>query len=94
MCACWLYLSSSQVRFVSSKTKSVSHPFSGYSNGILRDADDETINSGGQCELGIRMIIIIGEVAPSSLPSPPPTTSTPPPPPDVSQVPGKHKFAY
>ena len=63
---------------------------SGYSNGILRDADDATINWGGQCELGIGMIFVIGEVAQSSLPTPPST----PPTPDVSQVPGKHKIKY
>ena len=34
----------------------------GYSNGMLKGVNDPNINSGGQCEDGLKMIIIIGEV--------------------------------
>ena len=54
---------------------------------MLRDAANQSINWGGQCDMGLRMIFVIGDVAPNSLPTP---ASTPPPPtPEVSRVPGK-----
>lgn len=34
----------------------------GYYNGVPGDADDDSINSGGQCEDGPKMIVVIGEV--------------------------------
>ena len=59
----------------------------GYSNGLLRDANNQSINWGGQCDLGVRMIFVIGDVSPNSLPTP----TLPPPTPVVSRVPGKYK---
>ena len=35
----------------------------GYSSGMLTGANDPNINFGGQCEDGLKMIIIIGEVS-------------------------------
>ncbi len=56
---------------------------SGYSNGMLGVAANESINWGGQCDLGLRMIFVIGDVAPESLPTP--TTAAPTP--VVSRIP-------
>ena len=35
----------------------------GYSNGQPRDANNPLINSGGQCTDGLKMVVLIGEVA-------------------------------
>lgn len=59
----------------------------GYSNGMLRDAANASINWGGQCDLGLRMIFVIGDVAQDALPIP----TTAPPTPDVSRAPGPGK---
>ena len=34
----------------------------GYSNGRPMDANDASINSGGQCSVGLKMVVLIGEV--------------------------------
>lgn len=34
----------------------------GYSNGSLKDVDEKSINSGGQCKEGLKMIVVIGDV--------------------------------
>ena len=39
------------------------HTYTGYYNSsVPSSANDPTMHSGGQCELGVKMIIIIGEV--------------------------------
>ena len=37
------------------------HNCIGYSNNQLGDADDDSINSGGQCADGLKMVVLIGE---------------------------------
>lgn len=54
---------------------------------MLRDAANASINWGGQCDLGLRMIFVIGDVAQDALPIP----TTAPPTPDVSRAPGPGK---
>ena len=34
----------------------------GYSTGQLGDAANDAINSGGQCEDGLKMVVQIGEI--------------------------------
>ena len=34
----------------------------GYSNGSLKDVDEKSVNSGGQCKEGLKMIVVIGDV--------------------------------
>ena len=41
----------------------------GYSNGELANANNASINSGGQCSDGLRMIIVIGEVTLPTVPA-------------------------
>lgn len=33
----------------------------GYSTGVAKDAADKDITSGGQCENGLKMVVLIGE---------------------------------
>ena len=42
----------------------------GYSTGELGDAANKAITSGGQCENGLKMVVLIGE-NPNPIPSPP-----------------------
>lgn len=35
----------------------------GYYNGVPADIDEDSVNTGGQCEEGIKLILLIGDVS-------------------------------
>ena len=40
----------------------------GYYNGILEDIRNESINTGEECEAGLKMVFVIGEIYPREPP--------------------------